>query len=157
VHMTEREAAIAELLKDDADGQRLQDIPRIGPTGAATIRGELGDVTRFQRVDEVVAYAASTRAPARAGVQGQKQLSKRGPGALRHALYLAAFVAARCVPEWRFRYERLLARGRAKKEADTILARALLRVIYHLLRTGESSDPRCSTSRRRRRLVDILI
>ena len=37
--------------------------------------------------------------------------------------------------------ERLLARGRAKKEASTILARALLRVIYHLLRTGEASDP----------------
>ena len=72
---------------------------------------------------------------------GQKQLSKRGPGALRHALYLAAFVAARCAPEWRVRYQRLLDRGRAKKEAYIILARALLRVIYHLLRTGEAYDP----------------
>jgi hypothetical protein len=39
----------------------------------------------------------------------------------------------------------LLDRGRAKKEAYTILARALLRVIYrviyHLLRTGEAYDP----------------
>ena len=65
----------------------------------------------------------------------------RPTGALRHALYLAAFVAARCVPEWHTRYERLLARGRAKQEAYTILARALLRVIYHLLRTGEAYDP----------------
>ena len=72
---------------------------------------------------------------------GQKRLSKRGPGALRHALSLAAFVAARCAPEWRVRYHRLLARGRAKKEAFNILARALLRVIYHLLRTGEAYDP----------------
>jgi hypothetical protein len=66
--------------------------------------------------------------------------SKRGPGALRHALYLAVFVAVRCAPEWRVRYERLLARGRAKEEALTILARALLRVVYHLLRTGEAYD-----------------
>ncbi len=75
---------------------------------------------------------------------GHKRLSKRGPGALRlvcHALYLAAFVAARCAPEWRARYQRLLERGRAKKEAFNILARALLRVIYHLLRTGEAYDP----------------
>jgi hypothetical protein len=60
---------------------------------------------------------------------------------LRHALYLAAFVAARCAPEWRVRYQRLLERGRAKKEAFNILARALLRVIYHLLRTGEAYNP----------------
>jgi hypothetical protein len=72
---------------------------------------------------------------------GQQHLSKRGPGARRQACYLAAFVAARCAPEWRVRDERLLARGRAKKEAYTILARALLRVIYPLLRTGEAYEP----------------
>ena len=72
---------------------------------------------------------------------GQQKLSKRGPGALRHALYLAALAAARYAAEWRVRYLRLLARGRAKKEALTILARALLKVVYHLLRTGAAYDP----------------
>jgi hypothetical protein len=38
------------------------------------------------------------------------------------------------------RYERLFARGRAKKMVLTILARALVRVIYHLLRPGETYD-----------------
>ena len=98
----EPEAAIAELLKDDAAGQHLQGIPGIGPTGAATIRAELGDVTRFGRVDEVVAYAGLDPRTRQSGTcMGQKHLSKRGPGALRHALSLAAFVAARCVPAWR--------------------------------------------------------
>jgi transposase len=142
-HITELEAAIADLLKDDAQGQQLQAIPGIGPQGAATIRAELGNVARFGRVDEVVAYAGLDPRTRQSGAfMGQKRLSKRGPGALRHALYLAAFVAARCAPEWRVRYERLLGRGRAKKEAYTVLARALLRVIYHLLRTGEACDPR---------------
>jgi transposase len=142
VHLTAVEAASAELLKDDADGQRLQEIPGIGPHTAATIRAQLGDVRRFGRVDEVVAYAGRDPRTRQSGAfLGQQQLSKRGPGALRHALYLAAFVAARCVPAWRARYERLLARGRAKQEAYTILARALLRVIFHLLRTGEPYDP----------------
>jgi len=141
-HITELEAAIADLLKDDAEGQRLQGIPGIGPQGAATIRAEPGDILRFGRVDEVVAYAGLDPRTRQSGAfVGQKHLSKRGPGALRHALYLAAFVAARCAPEWRSRYQRLLDRGRAKKEAFTILARALLKVIYHLLRTGESYDP----------------
>jgi transposase len=141
-HLAEVEAAIAELLRDDVAGQHLQAVPGIGPHGAATIRAELGDVTRFSRVDEVVAYAGLDPRTRHSGAfSGQKRLSKRGPGALRHALYLAAFVAARCAPEWRVRYERLLARGRAKKEAFTILARALLRVIFHLLRTGEVYAP----------------
>jgi len=141
-HITEVEAAIAELLHDDVQGQQLQALPGIGPQGAATIRAELGDVTRFSRVDEVVAYAGLDPRTRQSGAfSGQKRLSKRGPGALRHALYLAAFVAARCAPEWRTRYQRLLDRGRAKKEAYTILARAFLRVIYHLLRTGDAYDP----------------
>ena len=72
---------------------------------------------------------------------GQAKVSKRGPGALRHALYLAAVVAVRCRPEWRTRYQRLVDRGRAKKEALTILSRALLKVLYHLLRTGTTYDP----------------
>ena len=142
VHVTELEAAIAALLHDDAEGQRLRGIPGIGPQGAATIRAELGDVRHFARVDEVVAYAGLDPRTRQSGAFiGQKHLSKRGPGALRHALYLAAVVAARCRPEWRTRYQRLLDRGRAKKEAYTILARALLRVIYHLLRTGEAYNP----------------
>ena len=138
----ELERAIHDLLDGDADGQRLQQIPGIGPNGAATIRAELGEITRFSRVDEVVAYAGLDPRTHQSGAfVGQKHLCKRGPGALRHALYLAAFVAARCAPEWRVRYQRLLERGRAKKEAFNILARALLRVIYHLLRTGEAYDP----------------
>ncbi len=136
------QTAIQELLRDDADSRHLQSIPGIGPLGAATIRAELGDVARFSRVDEVVAYAGLDPRTCQSGAFiGQKHLSKRGPGALRHALYMAAFVAARCAPEWRVRYQRFLDRGRSKKEAFTILARALLRVIYHLLRTGEAYDP----------------
>jgi transposase len=140
--IAELEAAIQDLLRDDAEGQRLQCLPGIGPQGAATIRAELGDVARFRRVEEVVAYTGLDPRTCQSGAfVGQKHLSKRGPGALRHALYLAAFVAARCAPEWRVRYQRLLECGRSKKEAFIILARALLRVIYHLLRTGETYDP----------------
>jgi transposase len=140
--IAELEAAIQALLEEDTESQRLQQIPGIGPTGAATIRAELGEITRFSRVDEVVAYAGLDPRTHQSGTfLGQKRLSKRGPGALRHALYLAAVVAARCAPEWRTRYQRLLDRGRAKKEALTILARALLRVIYHLQRTGQTYDP----------------
>jgi transposase len=117
-------------------------VPGLGPTWTATSRAELGDVARFSRVDQVIAYAGlEPRTPESGRYAGQRRLSKRGPGALRHALSMATLVAVRIRPEWQLRYQRLLARGRAKKEALTILARKLLTVIYHLLRTGASYDP----------------
>ena len=136
------EAAIAAVLADDEDGRRLRQFPGIGPIHAATIRAALGDVARFAAVDEVVAYAGLDPRTRQSGMfVGQRKLSKRGPGALRHALYLAALVATRYAPEWHARYQRLLDRGRSKKEALTILSRALLKVIFHLLRTGARYDP----------------
>jgi transposase len=142
--LAELEAAIAQVVQEDDEAQRLQEIPGIGPQNAATIRAELGDVSRFSSVDQVIAYAGlEPRTHDSGRSAGQKRLSKRGPGALRHALYLAALVAARFRPEWRHRYQRLLGRGRAKKEALLILSRSMLKIVYHLLRTGASYDPTC--------------
>lgn len=137
------DAALAEVLRADPPSQQLQaEVPGLGPTWTATIRAELGDVARFSRVEQVVAYAGLEPRTHESGrFVGQRHLSKRGPGALRHALYMATLVAVRFRPEWRARYQRLLDRGRAKKEALTILSRKLLAVIYHLLRTGASYDP----------------
>jgi len=141
--VAELDAALADLLRSDPPSQLLQgQVPGLGPTWTATIRAELGDVSRFSQVDQVVAYAGlEPRTHDSGRFAGQRRLSKRGPGALRHALYMATLVAVRCRPEWHAQYQRLLDRGRAKKEALTILARKLLKVIYHLLRTGASYDP----------------
>jgi transposase len=136
------EAALAAVLALDDDGQHLQTLPGVGPIISATLRAELGEVSRFSHVDQVVAYAGLDPRTRQSGAfVGQKRLSKRGPGALRHALYLATVNAVRNYAEWRERYQRLLDRGRAKKEALTILSRSLLRVAYHLLRTGTIYDP----------------
>jgi transposase len=141
--IAELEAALAELLRSDLPSQQLQaQVPGLGPLWTATIRAELGDVSRFARVDQVVAYAGlEPRTHDSGRFAGQRRLSKRGPGALRHALSMPTLVAVRFPPEWRARDARLLERGRAKKEALTILSRKLLKVIYHLLRTGASYDP----------------
>jgi transposase len=140
--LAELEAAIAAVLRDDEDGRRLRQLPGIGPVHAATIRAELGDVARFATVEEVVASAGLDPRPRQSGLfVGQPKPSTRGRGALRHALSLAALVATRYAAEWHGRYQRLLGRGRSKQEALTILSRALLKVLYHLLRTGTRYDP----------------
>jgi transposase len=143
--IAELEAALADVLRDDPPSQHLQsEVPGLGPLWTATIRAEVGDVARFTRVDQVIAYAGlEPRTHDSGRYAGQRHLSKRGPGALRHALYMATLVAVRVRTEWRTGYQRLLDRGRAKKEALTILSRKLLKVIYHLWRTGASYDPAC--------------
>src|SRR5262249_13942978 len=117
--VAELEAALAELLRTYPPSQRLQgEVPGLGPTWTATIRAELGDVSRFARVDQVVAYAGLEPRTHESGrFAGQRHLSKRGPGALRHALYMATLVAVRFRPEWQLPYQRLLARGPAQKDA----------------------------------------
>ena len=85
--IAELEAAIPALLDDDPAGQRRQQMPGSGPHGAATLRAELGERTRFRSVDAVVAYAGrDPRTPHSGAFVGQKHLSQRGPGAWRHAL-----------------------------------------------------------------------
>jgi transposase len=140
--VAELETAIASVLRHDEQSKLLRTAPGVGPLIAATVRAELGDVTRFQTVDQVIAYAGLEPRTRQSGAfVGQKKISKHGPGALRHVLYLAALVAVRDRPEWHARYQRLLDRGRPKKEALTILSRSMLKVLYHLLRTGTSYDP----------------
>jgi transposase len=140
--LAELESAIEAVLAEDDQSRTLQRLVGIGPVHAATFRAEVGDIQRFQHVDQVVAYAGLDPRVHRSGsFVGQTHLSKRGPGALRHMLYLAVLAVIRLRPTWRARYQRLLDRGRAKKEALTILSRALLKVIYHFLRSGILSDP----------------
>ena len=129
--IAELEEAVAEVLRTDPPSQHLQgQVPGLGPTWTATIRAEVGDVSRFSRADQLVAYAGLEPRTHESGrFAGQRHLSKRGPGELRHALYMATLVAVRWRPEWHARYQRLLDRGRAKKEALTILSRKLLTVI----------------------------
>jgi len=77
-HVDDLEKAIAAALRDDEVGKRLQGIPGIGPIHAATIRAELGDVARFSRVDQVVAYAGLDPRVRQSGAfVGQRKLSKR--------------------------------------------------------------------------------
>jgi len=145
--VAELQTAIAAVLAHDEQSKHLRTAPGVGPLIAATVRAELGDVTRFQNVDQVIAYAGLDPRTRQSGAfVGQKRVSKHGPGALRHALYLATLVAVRQRPAWQERYQRLLDRGRPKKEALTILSRAMLKVLYHLLRTGTSYDPAAFTA-----------
>jgi transposase len=56
-HLEQIDAQIERLLSDDPEAKRLQAISEFGQQTVAVLLAELGEVARFQRLDQVVAYA----------------------------------------------------------------------------------------------------
>jgi transposase len=53
---------IEQLLDQDPKATGMLGVPEFGPTTVAVLRAELGDLTRFTRIDQVVAYVGLDRA-----------------------------------------------------------------------------------------------
>jgi transposase len=95
-NLAELETAMQHLLNEDSGADGLRSMPEFGPKTQAVIRAELGNVTRFQRSDQVVAYAGLDITVRQSGKwRGQPKLSKRGSGLLRRMLYMAALACLR--------------------------------------------------------------
>jgi transposase len=83
------------LLSHDPKARGLQAVPEFGTQTVAVLLAELGAVTRFQRLDQVVAYVGMDIEIKQSGKwRGQAKLSKRGSGLVRRMLYMAAI---RCI------------------------------------------------------------
>ena len=138
------ERELDQLLTRDGGISGLRSVPEFGRKTVTVLRAELGDVTRFQRVDQVVAYVGLDLEVKQSGKwKGQVKLSKRGSGRVRRVLYLAA-LRSLTLPESPFGayYRRLVARGLKAREALIAVMRKMLIVTYHLLRSNETYDPR---------------
>ena len=137
------EGEIDTLLEQDPGSKGLQSVPEFGHKTIAVLRAELGEVARFQRTDQVIAYAGLDVEIRESGKwQGKAKLSKRGSGQLRRVLYLAAVRSVR-LPGSAFGayYHRLVERGMKKGVALVAVMRKMLAVATHLVRTGEGYDP----------------
>lgn len=121
----------------------LLSICGIGKPTAALLLGELGDLSRFPNVRDLVAYVGLCPHPTRSGtsVHGPSPLSKRGHAPVRKALYFPALSATRFNPAIKALYQRLLARGKPKMVALAAAMRKLLHQIYGVLRSGHPFDP----------------
>jgi len=88
------EKEIARIMKELKSP--ITTIPGIGKTLGAVIIGELGDVNRFEKASQLVAFADIDAAVNQSGeFEGSNnRMSKRGSPYLRRALYQASVVAA---------------------------------------------------------------
>jgi transposase len=134
---------IDQLLGQDPKATGLLGVPEFGPTTVAVLRAELGDLTRFTRIDQVVAYVGLDLQVKQSGKwKGQTKLSKHGSGRVRRILYLAALrsIHLEASPFGAY-YQRLVARGMKKGMAVVAVMRKMLIIAVHLIQTEEHYDP----------------
>lgn len=115
------EAHLAELLDSDVV-RRLRTIPGVGAGIAAALVAEIGDISRFEDFDQLVAFAGVHAAERSSGKKGADpetswHMAKTGNAYLRAALYRMALVGIRHNPVIRHHYERKRAAGKSKMNA----------------------------------------
>jgi transposase len=116
--------------------QYITSIPGIGPVTGAAILAEIGDVHRFERVEQLVAYAGIDPSVYQTGQfqATQAHMSKRGSPYLRHALWLAAGMAIQHDDELRAYYQARRAAGKPHGTVLGAICRKLLARIYIILK-----------------------
>ena len=119
----------------------LCSIPGIGPTTAAVLLSELGDITRFESARQVAAYAGVVPARHESGrKRSRSRLSKVGNARLRKALYFPALTALRCNVVVSAFGARLAQRGKSKMAIVGAAMRKLLHLCYGVLKHGQPFD-----------------
>jgi transposase len=113
----------------------------VGPYVAATVKGEVGDVTRFASRDHFAAYNGTAPIEVSSGARKIYRLSRRGNRRLNHAIHMAAVTQVRHHRSpGRAYYDRKRAEGKTGKEALRALKRRISDVIYAALLADARQD-----------------
>jgi len=116
--------------------QHITSIPGIGPATGAAIVGEIGDISRFDSPEKLVAYTGIDPSVYQTGQfqASEAHMSKRGSPYLRHAVWQAASVAIQHDPELQAYYTRKREEGKHHGTALGAVCRKLLLRIYIILK-----------------------
>ena len=121
----------------------ITSITGIGDVLGAAIFSEIGDISRFERANQLVAYAGLDVAVKQSGNFNatDTKISKRGSPYLRRSIWLAASVAAFKDPALSIYYQKLRQRGKAHGTAIGAVARKLTNIIFAVLRDNKTYIP----------------
>jgi transposase len=141
----EADRRVAGLL-DGETARRLQTIPGVGPSIAAALLAEIGDIDRFTDFDQLLAYAGVHPAERSSGRKGANpetawRMSKAGNSHLRAAAYRMALVGIQHNPVIAAHYARKRAAGKSKMNALGHCMRKALSIVWGVWRNGRDFDP----------------
>ena len=118
-----------------ATGSSLLQLHGIGPSGAARLLGDVGDIARFADKGRFASWNGTAPLDASSGDQNRHRLSRAGNRRINRTLHIMAIVALRNDTEGRAYYRRKLAAGKTTMEALRCLKRRLSDVVYQQMRT----------------------
>ena len=145
--MAEAERTIGEMIKlaqELPDFSIIKSIPGIGYNLTARIIAELGDMTRFKKKNELVAFAGLDPRISESGQNDgdHMHITKKGNKRLRCLLYLAVTCSIRLkrddnsIKDFYIK-KKQQSNPMCSKAAKTACASKLVRIIYSMCKTGE--------------------
>ena len=133
----QRKKAADKELRDllAATGSTLTQLTGIGPSGAARLLVEAGDITRFPSRAHFASWNGTAPIDASSGDQVRHRLSRAGNRQINRTLHIMAIVQLRNPTEGRAYYDRKVAAGKTPMEAMRSLKRRLSDIVYHQMIT----------------------
>lgn len=111
-------------------GTTLMDLHGIGPSGAARLLVEVGDITRFPNRAHFASWNGTAPIDASSGDQVRHRLSRAGNRQINRVLHIMATVQLRNATEGRAYFDRKKASGKTSMEAMRALKRRLSDAVY---------------------------
>jgi len=126
-------------------GKVLQSMAGVATIISAAFLGEVGDISRFDNWKQVRSLAGLNLVENSSGQhKGKTKVSKRGRPYLRHMLYLAGENGCMHNPEMRSFYRYLRDRKNNPLDSNQAFVATglkIMRILFHLAKTGETYDP----------------
>jgi len=129
-----------------ASGSQLMTLQGIGPSTAARLTGDVGDIARFPTKGHFASWNGTAPIDASSGENNRHRLSRSGNRRLNRVLHIMAIVQLRNDTEGRRYYDRKKASGKSSMEALRCLKRRLSDVVYRQMvadadRQAATSEP----------------
>ena len=132
---------LAALVAETGSG--LMRLNGIGPSGAARLLGDIGDVSRFPTKAHFASWNGTAPLDASSGDQTRHRLSRAGNRRINRALHIMAVVQLRHPStDGRRYYDRRVAEGKTPMEAMRALKRRLSDVVYRQLVNDQKQQQR---------------
>ena len=111
-------------------GSTLMELTGIGPTGAARLLADVGDIHRFRDKDRFASWNGTAPPDASSGAQQRHRLSRAGNRRINRTLHIMAVVQLRNPTPGREFYDARKAGGKPSMMAMRALKRRLSNVVY---------------------------
>jgi transposase len=122
---------IKQLIIDT--GSTLMNLHGIGPSSAARLLIEVGDINRFPDRNHFASWNGTAPLDASSGDQTRHRLSRAGNRQINRALHVMAIVQLRNPTEGRTYFDRRKAAGKTSMEAMRSLKRRLSDIVYRTM------------------------